>query len=359
MLVEYKNCNVFEAAERRMSYIFDKFDNIIVSVSGGKDSTCLWHLAIKEAQKRDRKVKLFFLDQEAEYKSTIDQIEYLMNHPNVEPMWYQVPLNLTNATSYDQIFLDAWFDGRDWIHPKNEIAIQKINKKYPMRFYPFFKWLEKQYTEKTAFLIGLRTKESLNRFRTISNHPGYKGLFWSTKTEGKGAFRFYPIYDWTFGDVWHYIYVNKLRYNELYTKLFLKYGVNMSTMRVSNLIHEKAFRTLADLQEFEPETYERFLNRLKGIHCAAIYAHEDLIYSANKLPETFSTWGEYRDYLLNTSKIPTDKKERLSKRFSRQPDDEYIYKQQAKQILIGDWENNIPCKLKTKKDLREIWWDKF
>lgn len=32
---------VDEASKRRISYIFDEFENIIVSISGGKDSTVL------------------------------------------------------------------------------------------------------------------------------------------------------------------------------------------------------------------------------------------------------------------------------------------------------------------------------
>ncbi len=359
MLVEYKKYNVLEAAKKRIAYVFDEFDNIVVSVSGGKDSTTLWHLSLIEAIKRDKKIRLFFLDQEAEYKSTIEQIEYMMQHESIEPMWYQIPILLTNATSYNQIFLDAWYEGKEWIHEKHELAIHSIDKDYPKRFYPFFDWIERQYKEKTAFLVGLRSKESLNRFRTISNKPGYKNIFWSTKTKNHNVFRFYPLYDWTFGDVWKYIHDNKLRYNKIYDKMFLKYGINMSSMRVSNLIHEKAYKSLADIQEFEPDTFERLLKRLDGVHCAAIYAKEDLIYSSNKLPQSFSSWREYRDYLIKTSALPDDKKQRLIKRFSNQPRNEYVYRQQCKQILIGDWENNVPCELRAKDKLRKIWWDKL
>ena len=34
-------------------------------------------------------------------------------------------------------------------------------------------------------------------------------------------------------------------------------GHDIRTMRVSNLVHEKAFRCLTDLQELEPETYNK------------------------------------------------------------------------------------------------------
>ena len=72
------------------------------------------------------------------------------------------------------------------------------------------------------------------------------------------------------------------------------------TMRVSNLIHEKAYRCLGELQELEPETYDRLEQRLKGVHCASIYARENLVYSIKELPKQFNSWKEYKDFLLNS-----------------------------------------------------------
>ena len=67
------------AAQRRIAYIFDEFENIIVSISGGKDSTVLCWLALQEARKRNRKIGIFFLDEEVVYQSTIEQVTWLMN----------------------------------------------------------------------------------------------------------------------------------------------------------------------------------------------------------------------------------------------------------------------------------------
>ena len=51
--------DVLTAAMDRISWTFDTFNKIIVSFSGGKDSTVLTHLVMEEAIKRDRKVALF------------------------------------------------------------------------------------------------------------------------------------------------------------------------------------------------------------------------------------------------------------------------------------------------------------
>jgi len=39
--------NVMEAARRRISWLFDEFDDICVSISGGKDSTVVYNLCLE------------------------------------------------------------------------------------------------------------------------------------------------------------------------------------------------------------------------------------------------------------------------------------------------------------------------
>ena len=56
--------NVKEALFQRLNYIFDEFDNIQVSISGGKDSTVLAWAALQVARERGRKIGIFFLDEE-------------------------------------------------------------------------------------------------------------------------------------------------------------------------------------------------------------------------------------------------------------------------------------------------------
>lgn len=55
----YIDRDVLTAARERISMIFDDFENIIVSISGGKDSTTLAHLALTEAHKRNRRIGIF------------------------------------------------------------------------------------------------------------------------------------------------------------------------------------------------------------------------------------------------------------------------------------------------------------
>jgi len=352
----YLDKNVLEAAQERISLLFDNFDNIHVSVSSGKDSTVLYTLALNEAIKRDRKIKVFFLDQEAEYDGTVVTMRKIMHHPNVLPYWYQVPIYMTNATSYQQDMLYAWGPGEEWMRDKEDIAIKEIVGEYPKRFYKFFEWFEGQQPSGSAFFVGLRGDESLNRHRAVSKNPGWLDVKWSTKIKG-GSFKFYPIFDWGLGDIWKYIHENGLFYNPIYDKMYANNHSFYNSMRVSNLIHEKSFYCLTDLQVLEPETYDKVIKRIKGTHCAAMYANDSYIYSTDKLPEKFKTWKEYRDYLLETT--PYNNKARFVKRFNKQVQSEFTYKQQCKQLLINDWESNVSVVKETDKEDKFAKWRKI
>ena len=68
--------NVFEEALERVRFIYDNHDDVIVSMSGGKDSTVLFNLALMVAKERNRlPVKVFWLDQEAEWQATVDYMQ--------------------------------------------------------------------------------------------------------------------------------------------------------------------------------------------------------------------------------------------------------------------------------------------
>ena len=334
--------NVLDAVKKRISYLFDHYDNISLSFSGGKDSTALFHLVNAEAIKRDRKFILYFQDQEAEYQGTIDFVEWAMTQPNVIPLWYQVPIFMTNAASQQQLFLWAWGEGEEWIREKHPIAIHSIENVYPKRFHKFNLWVGqnlKKLKGSSVSIIGLRAEESPDRRFVMFGEDS--DLFWLRRKNT--PHKAYPIIDWRYTDVWKYLIENNLKYNKVYDKMYML-GGNLKFFRVSNLVHEKAFRCLTDLQELEPETYDKLEKRLHGVHTAAIYGKENLVYSIKSLPENFKTWKEYKDFLL--SSIHPDLKRIFDYQWLRLQhiDDEDCFKYMVKRILLCDWEGNITSK---------------
>ncbi len=66
--------NVLDATQTRIEWLFDTFEQISLSFSGGKDSTVLFHLVAAEARKRHRKFNVMFLDWEVQYSATISHV---------------------------------------------------------------------------------------------------------------------------------------------------------------------------------------------------------------------------------------------------------------------------------------------
>lgn len=357
----YTNKRVLDAAKERIAYIFDEFENICVSISGGKDSTVLCHLALEEAHKRGRKIGIFFLDEEVVYESTVNQIRYLMNYypENTIKLWYQIEFNLTNSTSIEEGQLRCWEKGKHkiWMRSKEPDSIQ--HKPWPIeketvrdknKGFGFYDALEnfQNSRENTCFLVGLRATESPNRWRAVSKNPGYKNMYYATKQKN-GNISAYPLYDWNFHDIWKYIYDNNLKYSKIYDYQWKK-GMGLQEIRVSSLIHEKSFKSLVELPEFEPKTYDKLLKRIKGISIGNLYGKDNKMLRCRKLPKNYSCWMEYRDFLLNTYPDET-KKWIFEKRFSRHLNNNYVARQQCRQLVLNDYENNLP--VDNKPDPRE------
>lgn len=355
--------SVLDAARARIAFVFDHFETVHVSVSGGKDSTVLAHLALLEAKRRNRKVGLFFLDEEVVYQATVDQIEYLMElYPeNTNRLWLQIPFNLTNATSLSEPQLMCWEPGKHklWMRPKKAYAIharmwaeseQTVRDKTKgFGFYDAIENFERGYSG-AAFLVGLRGTEHPNRWRIMVKNPvdiGGERVYWATQN-GRNV-NLYPLYDWNFHDVWKYIGEQGLRYSKIYDYQFQK-GFSINETRCSSLIHEKSFKSLVELPEFEPKTYERLCQRIKGIQFAQETGRSAKMFQARKLPKNFKTWRAYRDFLLEVYPDPALKR-KFTDRFARHLDNEHVARQQVRQLVLNDYENNLP--VENKPDPRE------
>ena len=310
----YSNKNVFEAALDRIRYIFDNEENIYVSSSGGKDSTVIVELALIVAKEKNRlPLHVCFCDQESEYDATVEYFRKLSNRPEIKLHWFQVPFILTNATSLDEndVWLHCWNpkEKDKWIRPHEPNAITDMGLPHDARFYTVCENMgdyvfgkDSRYVD----LLGIRGEESLVRYMLMHKENAvYKDCVFASKGHRKNTYRFYPIYDWSYTDVWHFIAKHNLLYNDMYNKMFQK-GVEVRAMRVSSIIHETGVHGLKNLQEFEPKTYDRLVNRIGGINTYN-QTHKKDLYAIKKLPSVFSSWIEYRDYLIEKIIVPKNR----------------------------------------------------
>lgn len=58
--------SVLDAAIERLNLVFDQFETVCISLSGGKDSTVLFHLAHAIAKERGRTLHVLIIDLEGQ-----------------------------------------------------------------------------------------------------------------------------------------------------------------------------------------------------------------------------------------------------------------------------------------------------
>jgi len=344
----YLSTNVYDEALNRIRFLFDTHDDIIISMSGGKDSTVLFNLAMIVAREKNRlPLKVFWLDQEAEWQATVDYMTEIMHREDVKPYWFQIPFDFTNSLSPVCNFLRVWDEAKEslWVHPKDPVSI-KENPSSKNRFHDLVNTLPEYCTDSDncAVLVGMRITESLNRRACIAyGRVVYKAVTWCKKKKGKHQV-FWPIYDFTNDDIWTAIARNHWDYNKIYDYQY-QAGVSKQSMRVSALIHETAWHSIEFLQEFEPKTYDRFVRRISGVSTFA-HAFDTGDVMPKQLPFAFASWKEYRDYLLD--KITQDQyKDLFRMRWKGQEGDDW-YKVHIKEILVNDIDGTINGNARSK-----------
>ncbi|MDR0726733.1 MAG: DUF3440 domain-containing protein [Rickettsiales bacterium] len=314
---KYSEKNVYEAAVDRINYIFKNFEKIYVSFSGGKDSGVMLSLVVDymRAHNITKKVGVLFIDLEGQYDLTIEYIkrELKKNEDLFEVFWVCLPLNLRNAVSVFEPFWTPWdLSQRDkWIreYPEFDGVITEENNPFPfflkhMEFEQFVPEFGKWYAngKKTACLVGIRSDESFNRFRTIAmkNKEMLSNLNWTTKIfDYEELYNCYPIYDWKTEDDWIANAKMDWDYNQLYD-MFYKAGVPLSSMRICQPYGDDQRIGLNLFRVIEPETWAKAVNRVSGANFGNIYAGNRILgYRDVKLPPGH-TWRSYTKLLLAT-----------------------------------------------------------
>ena len=309
------NKNVYELALERLDIIFKEFDTICVSFSGGKDSGLLLNLCIDYIRKHqlNRKLCVFHMDYEIQYKHTVDYVDRVLasNRDILEVYRVCVPFRVSTCTSMYQSYWRPWQDDlKDiWVRPMPDECYTK--EQFP--FYRddmwdydfqmlFAKWLhERKNSVRTCFLIGIRTQESFNRWRSIHlcrKYQMYHKYRWTSKI-GNDIYNAYPIYDWKTTDIWTANGKFKYDYNHLYD-LYYKAGVSLERQRVASPFLSEAQDSLRLYRAIDPNTWGKMIGRVNGVNFTGIYGGTRAMgWQSVRLPEGY-TWKGFMQFLLST-----------------------------------------------------------
>jgi predicted phosphoadenosine phosphosulfate sulfurtransferase len=262
------------------------------------------------------------------YKDYIDlywiQLEILTNNASsmYEPLW----------KSFDESKKDLWV---------REKENNTINDPFYLPFYyngmtfeefvPLFgQWYSQG--QDCACFVGIRTQESLNRFRAIARKDisRYKDSVFTVKVTDN-LYNAYPIYDWNVTDIWTYYSNYEKCYNKVYDLMFLA-GLSINQMRIDEPFGDEARKNLWIYHIIEPQTWAKMVSRMKGVNSGSLYSKETGNILGNikiSLPKGH-TWESFSMHILDT--MPTNTSEHYKNKIAK-----YI-----NWYMVRGYENGIP-----------------
>lgn len=314
--------DVLTAARERIAWTFDRFVKVYASAPSGKDSGVMLHIAAQEARRRGRRLGVLYIDLEAQYKATIDFVRemFALYADVIDPHWVALPIHLRNAVSMSEPYWIAWDPevSDRWVRQPEPGSITDT------RFFPFFRepWALRDGTrwamefeefiedfgdwyggdEPAACLVGIRTDESLNRWRAIAKDRASRvdGKPWTAR-KGVQTCNVYPIYDWKTDDIWTYLGREGLPYPRTYDLMHAA-GLTVHQMRICQPYGDDQRKGLDLFHVLEPETWDRVVTRVAGANAGALYCRESGNVLGNRkadLPDGH-TWESYADLLLSS-----------------------------------------------------------
>lgn len=278
--------SVLEAAKNRIAWTFDNFERVYLSFSAGKDSTVMIHMVADEARRRGVKFGCLLVDLEGQYKLTIEHARAIFDEYSdcIDLYWVCLPIALRNAVSVYEPKWICWDDAEreNWIRELPEEAIHDLEYfdffEHGMEFEEFVPLFGEWYSQgqSCACFVGIRTDESLNRFRTIASTSKIMrdGMQWTTQVT-PSVFNIYPIYDWRTKDIWVYHAKNpERRYNQLYDYMH-KAGLTIHQQRICQPYGDDQRRGLWLFHLIEPGTWSKVVARVNGANSGSLYIQEN------------------------------------------------------------------------------------
>lgn len=193
----------------------EKFENIAISFSGAEDV-----VLIDLALKFNKKINVFSLDTGRLHPETYSFIEAIRNHYGINIELISPSPNELEPFIREKGLFSFLKDGH------NECCgIRKINP------------LKRKLKEYDAWITGQRKDQSPGTRNSIPvfQKDSFKGL-------NGDLYKFNPLANWSSEDVWNYIKMFDVPYNQLHTKGFTSIGCEPCTRPILPNQHEREGR---------------------------------------------------------------------------------------------------------------------
>lgn len=275
--------DVLNAAIDRVKEVYEQGHRIVVSFSGGKDSTVLLEVCILAAAETGRlPVEVIMRDEEIMFPGTYEYAMRVAKRDEVNFTWLvanQPIINIYNRKEpYFWVF-DPMLKPEQWVRTPPDFATFTNDKNIELMTTPKrFPVIEGQSLYAG---IGLRVQESRGRLYGIFSSKSH-----ITKPNRYGVRNLRPIYDWTDGDVWKAIGDNGWDYNSAYNVL-AKAGHKANELRIAPpTMNSYGARTLKTAADAWPRWFNKVCDRLPGVSAVVKFGMR-AVTPARKLGESW------------------------------------------------------------------------
>ena len=292
----YTSVDVATLARERIADCFNRFDRVVVSFSGGKDSTVVLEFALEVATHLNRlPLEVDHWDEEAIQPETVDYVRRSSTRPGIQLRWFCYPVKHRNACSKTSPYWYPWApeDKHLWCRDMPPEAVTRLPLEPGCRlsFQELDRFRLAGTRAATAALTGLRAQESLRRFQTVSRREHDN---WICPLAGAPSVMLAkPIYDMTTEDVWTAPRLLGWDYNRAYDVMTLA-GIARHSQRVCPPYGEEPLRGLWQYAQCWPELWDKMVSRVPGAGAAGRYARSPLYGYGDRRrdPPNGLTWEE-------------------------------------------------------------------
>lgn len=253
----YIDTDVLTEARRRLHHVYDIFDTVMVAFSGGKDSLACLHLVHQVATERGltAPIKVVFRDEELIPASVIDFVNEYRQLDWIDLEWFAVPLESNKYMLGVSERYVQWDPHRDHVRPAPGWATTNadlgVGADHVWDQYTMDSVAARNARGKTAIITGVRSDESLMRFRALTAKLSENYI----NAIDRRISTVKPIFDWSENDVFRFFYDYGIRYSPTYDhQLFAK-----EPLRVSTPLHAERAKRLNNLRAYEPVFYDQVM----------------------------------------------------------------------------------------------------
>ena len=299
--------NVVEAARQRVQNAFDSGMDIVLSMSGGKDSICMASIVydlIMEGAIKASQLTVQFIDEEAIFDDVVEAVKIWRNKfmlAGVKFEWFCIQIrhyNCLDSLEHNNNFI-TWdrYEKDKWVRPMPEFAIKShpALKERKESYQDFLTRINKGKIK----LIGIRTAESSNRYQNMAT------IFGNVKNKGSVGpnLQLYPIYDWGNNDVWLYIKNKNLYFPNTYLDLW-RIGLSKGELRLSQMFGLDTAKSLVKIEEHQPGLMAKVIKREPNAYLASLYWDTEMFGGTKKTSKKLK--GQSMDYRAEVLRLLQD-----------------------------------------------------